>query len=164
MIAKFKGKEYCYATYRFQGDMRYAIGTKNISLTDDTFIRSNFCEDYFKIIDRSELNDIYDVEIYVIYDSGIPGVSNSWIIDTGWFARIRNDEIRIVYFDGYLEGWEKADRDTYVKWIKFSDISEAKIVFKYQKKDGIEYKEEVREEIPIDVHSIEKYLNYYKNI
>lgn len=164
MFTKYKGKEYKYATYMFQGNMKYAIGTKNFSFTDDTFVKSNICGDYFKIMDRSELSDIYDVEIYVVYDSGIPGVKDLWIIDTTWYAMIRKDEMRIVYFDGYLPGWEKVDRDTYVKWVKLSDITEAKIVFRYEKKDGIEYKEKLKEEKIIDVHNIEEYLNYYNDI
>jgi len=115
---------------------------------------------YFKNILEEELSDIYDVEIWVSYNTNIPNTPKQWKLGSDKSA-ISENGILLIFAEGILPGWNVIEKNVCSKRIDLSEISSARVVFVYRKKDGKMLENHIVEEISIATSELNEYFERY---
>lgn len=139
MIAKYMGYEYTYISNR---------RSKEIVTSQKVKIDGSFNSEkryYYKKVSEDDLTDIYNIEFWVTYKSGLKDVPITWILGSEAKVIVDN-KIQLVFAEGILPGWDIVEKNVCSKWVELSDISEAKMVTVYKKKNGIICEPRVQEE------------------
>ena len=156
MLAKYNGEYYYYVCGEKIVDKRYKLAIESsvsniITVKKDKcssdFCVSPYCGEFYKKVDMSELTDIFDVDFFVEYDTGLPtlGVMN-WFFD-----KAKGDMIKLEYSPGQLPGWYPEEQYVCYKYVGRDEILSSKMVTVYTKKNGVMYSEP---------YIVEEYLDY----
>ena len=157
MIAKYNEKYYFYVCNKKISN----IVTRKSYKADKDF---TFDEGvYYRKVDPDELTDVFEVSYWVAYDTGIVNLPKEW--EVGKTSRdINGDTILIRYSNGLIPNWKAEEKDVCVNYIKKSDITAAKIVKSYSKKDGVQQVLPLKEEENTDVDDfIEKWSEFKRD-
>ena len=154
MIARYHNYNYLYMSNRRKKEI---ITTKE-QKTDPSFTKEGNL--YFKNILEEELSDIYDVEIWVSYNTNIPNTPKQWKLGSDKSA-ISENGILLIFAEGILPGWNVIEKNVCSKRIDLSEISSARVVFVYRKKDGKMLENHIVEEISIATSELNEYFERY---
>lgn len=154
MFAKYNGYDYSYVS----NTRKTEIITTDKNKTDSSFTRDSKL--YFKKICEEELSDIYDAEIWVTYNANIPDTPTQWKLGSD-NPMISNNEAALIFAEGILPGWDILEKNVCCKAVLLSEISSAKVVLTYKKKDGNVLENRIVEEISIDTSELVKYIEKY---
>lgn len=106
---------------------------------------------FFKRVPEKELTDIFDVEFWVEYDTGLPNTPSMWQIKDG-DNKLEDGTIRLRFAEGILPGWETEEKNVCVKHIDALEAKNTKVVYIYKKKDGEELDVPQREEMDVSLY------------
>lgn len=109
---------------------------------------------YYREITEDELSDIYDIKFEVCYDTGLDKVPVLWAVT---IDSLVGEEVRLRFSEGILPGWEVEEKNVCTKLIEMNDITMAKAIYTYKKRDGKMFNS--TEEIQINVTDIMKMMN-----
>ncbi|EHL14789.1 hypothetical protein HMPREF9630_00832 [Peptoanaerobacter stomatis] len=154
MIARYNKCNYLYMSNRRKKEI---ITTKE-QKTDSSFTKEGNL--YFKNILEEELSDIYDVEIWVSYNANIPNTPEQWKLGSDKYV-ISENGILLVFAEGILPGWNVIEKNVCSQRINLSEISSARVVFVYKKKDGKMLENHLVEEISIATSELNEYFERY---
>lgn len=129
MLANYNGKTYLYVSNK----RRTVIVTRQEYKTDGGFIKDG--DLFFKHVREYELSDIFSVEIWVQYHTGLEHTPSFWQVDEEC-GGIENDQVMLRFAEGILPGWEIEDKNVCKKYVDYSDISTCRLVMKYKKYAG----------------------------
>ena len=155
MFARYNNYDYIYMT----SARKKEIMTTDKKKTDSTFMHDNRL--YFKEIHEEELSDIYEAEIWVTYHANIPDTPTQWKLGSN-NPMISNNEVALVFAEGILPGWDVLEKNVCCKAVLLSEVSSAKVVLTYKKKDGKVLENRIIEEISIDTSDLVKYIEKYR--
>ena len=154
MIARYMDYEYTYISNR---------RCKEILTTQKEKVKDGFTFGngiYYKTVDENDLTDIYNVELWVKYNTGFEGVSDWWKLG-GEQNVIADDKIQLVFAEGILPNWDIIDKNVCSMLIPIVEILEAKLVFSYKKRDGIALSERICEERIISIEELKQLHRRY---
>ena len=154
MIARYKKSEYLYVANR----RRKEIITTKSQKADVSFVHEGNL--YFKEILEEELSDIYDVEFWVSYKSDISHAPEQWKLSNEKSV-ITRAGILLIFAEGILPGWDVVEKNVCSRRVDISEISGARIVFIYKKKDGRTCNDRLIEERSIAVSELNEYFDRY---
>lgn len=154
MFAKYNSDDYLYVS----NTRKTEIITTDKQKTDSSFVYDSNL--YFKKIREEELSDIYDAEIWVTYYTNIPDTPTQWKLGSD-NSTISNNEVALIFAEGILPGWDILEKNVCCKVVLLSEVSSAKVVLTYKKKDGKILENRIVEEISIDTHDLVKYIEKY---
>lgn len=149
-FANYNGHTYLFHLNR--RTKQYEIVTEQIDKTDSEFKNGKHC--YYKEIPLSDndLTDIFDIDLWVKYDTGYEGCPTEWGVGLGGRYTVENRKIPLWCADGYIPGWEVMGKYESRGFIDPEDIQAAWVLYQYQKKDGVLLDEPlvVREDISFE--------------
>lgn len=154
MIARYNKYDYLYIPNRRK---------KEIITTKEQKIDYSFTKEgnlYFKNILEDELSDIYDVEIWVSYNANIPNTPEQWRLGSDKYV-ISENGILLVFAEGILPGWNIIEKNVCSKRINLSEISSARVIFRYKKKDWKMLENHPVEELSIATNKLNEYFERY---
>ena len=128
MYIKYKNLTYSYLKRNEE------ILTYIIEKTDETFLKDD--DIYYKAIDYNDKNiqDIFDVEFYITWDSKLPKVQTKWrILNTGYYMR---DGKVYISHEGQLPGWKMEEQYICSLLLDMNEIEGYSIKYTYNVKDG----------------------------
>lgn len=154
-IAEYQGKQ--YKLIQNKRDKCFEFVTKKSENINNKFKKNNNIF-YKKINDLSVLDDIYDISLFVEYDTHLKNVSNLWKIP---FTQeyLYNEKIKLIFAEGILLGWSIEEKNVCSKYINIDQIQAAYII-KTRKLN----KEEKKEKIKLELKDVEKFFNKIINI
>ncbi|MBR4670292.1 MAG: hypothetical protein IKO84_06805 [Butyrivibrio sp.] len=166
MIAIYKGVEYSYTCkyLKFAQDWRYyraehadfsRIVTNDARKSKEDFLPDSFGEMGKKIAEE-ELTDIFYVNCFINYDTGLAKIPTEWLVN-----RIIDGKIEIEYGLGLLPGWNGVDQYVCSKLLGKDEVSSPKVRFIYTKKNGNMLKEPYVEERAVDIEEMISIYNHY---
>lgn len=157
MIAKYNRELYEIV----RNGKKYEIITYQDNKASEGFIKDK--DLYFKTVldDDIMLTDIFNVEFYVYYNTGLPSVQSEWRISLGG-ASIKDEKVRLRFAEGYLPGWEVEEKGVCVKDIELEDILDSKIIYNYIKREGIKLESPYIEEKNISKEELKNMYVMYK--
>lgn len=129
MVAVYKGNKYKFVSNK----RRKGIITRCVQKTDGSFLKEN--DTYYKSVDEKDLSDIYTVEFYVFFDTGLKDVSAWWKVTE---ADLSDDKVKLRFAEGILPGWNIEEKNVCTNEIDFNEISCAKVEFVFEKINGKE--------------------------
>ncbi|MEQ2497458.1 MULTISPECIES: hypothetical protein [Lachnospiraceae] len=92
---------------------------------------------FYKKVDLSDnnLSDVFNLDIWVHYDTGLPNVPVEWKIDidTNIFEE---GTLLLRFVEGILPGWNVEEKNVSYTKISINDITGVRAVYTYLKKDG----------------------------
>ena len=138
MVAVYKGNKYKFVSNK----RRKGIITRCVQKTDGSFLKEN--DTYYKSVDEKDLSDIYTVEFYVFFDTGLKDVSAWWKVTE---ADLMDDKVKLRFAEGILPGWNIEEKNVCTNEINFNEIPYAKVKFEFKKINGKEenvIKEEIK--------------------
>jgi hypothetical protein len=153
MIAEYNDKYYAYIADA--GTSR--IMTEQKDKTDDGFIADNGI--FFKDISYEDLTSVFNITFLVTYDTGFPSVSNKWNVE-----EILNNRLPLRFSGGILPGWQAEGSDSCVKYIGLDEVSFAREIFVFTRKNYITLEQPLRVENIIDVNSLVSRFHKSKNL
>ena len=166
MIAKYRGKEYCYSCklLQWKSDWNYyqAIHAEysKINTNDPQKVYDDFHLNEFgrmeKEIAEEELTDIFYVNCFINYDTGLAKIPTEWLVN-----KFIDGKIEIEYGLGLLLGWNGVDQYVCRKLLGKDEVSSPKVRFIYTKKYGNMLKEPYVEERDVDIEDMISIYNYY---
>ena len=161
MIAKYCENYYNYSCDKklidwkhyvaLPSDRCYLVSNKPQKLLID-FLNKNGI--IYKNINEEELTDIFYIECWVGYDTGLPNIPTEWLVQD-----IDNDRVKIEYGLGVLPGWGGCDKYVSFNYISKEEITSSRIVYVYTKKDGKRFDIPYVEEKSV---SIDELLHVYE--
>lgn len=154
MIARYKKCDYLYVANR----RRKEIITTKSQKADVSFVHEG--DLYFKEILEEELSDIYDVEFWVLYKSNILHIPEQWKLSNEKSV-ITKEGILLIFAEGILPGWDIMEKNVCSRRVNISEISGARMVLVYKKKDGRICNERLIEEKSIAVSELNEYFDRY---
>lgn len=86
-------------------------------------------------IDDDRLSDIFIVEFFGIYDTGLDDVPIKWKLGQNE-VQFENSTVLLRYTKGYLPNWKVEEKGISVKQILIDDIATFFVKYQYLKKDG----------------------------
>lgn len=145
MFAKFNDTIYSYVANRGKKE----IITRNGNKTNADFKRDG--EVFCKTVSEEELADIFNVEIWVKYNTGYPNTPFYWQveIDGRGYA---DGKILLRFSEGILPGWDIEEKNVCIKYVDVKEIEKAKVVYVYKRKEYTTYlpPKKVEKEIIVD--------------
>jgi hypothetical protein len=157
MIARYNQNEYIYVSNR----RRKEIVTTKCSKNDGTFTLEKGL--FYKKIAEEEITDIYDLEYWVKYESGLPNVSEWWKIGSEQNA-ITDDHVILLFAEGILPGWKIEEKNVCSNEVKLTSVSGAKIKVIYRRKDNRELQIPITEERIVKISELnEMHKKYSRN-
>lgn len=118
---------------------------------------------FYKKVDLSDnrLSDIFNLDIWVHYDTGIPNVPVEWKIDIDTNIFIEGT-LFLRFVDGILPGWNIEEKNVSYTKISINDIIGVRAVYTYLKKDGNLLSSPISHEIPMESEGLlELYRKYH---
>lgn len=96
-------------------DKCFELVTKKSENINNKFKKNNNIF-YKKIKDLSVLDDIYDISLFVEYDTHLKNVSNLWKIP---FTQeyLYNEKNKLIFAEGILPGWSIEEKNVCSKYI-----------------------------------------------
>lgn len=147
MIAKYKNNFYLYISNKKVSNL--VTRQKQKALEGFEYDEGA----YFKRISMDELEDVFDIEYWVTYNTGEPEVPTEWKV--GKDSRdIQGDNVLIRYSNGVLPNWNIEEKNVCVKYINKNEIDSAKIVKVYSLKDGVSLNSPIKEETLVDFNDL----------
>lgn len=153
MVAIYKNNKYKFVSNK----RRKGIITRCVQKTDGSFLKEN--DMYYKSVDEKDLSDIYMVEFYVFFDTGLKDVSSWWKITE---ADLSDNKIKLRFAEGILPGWNIEEKNVCTNKINFNEIPYAKVKLEFKKINGKEenvLKEEIKR-----WNEILQNINEYSNL
>lgn len=141
--------EYTYISNR---RCKEIITTKKEKVKDD-FTSGNGI--YYKTVDEKDLTDIYSVEFWVKYKTEFEGVSNWWKLGSEQNV-IENNKVQLIFAEGILPDWNIVDKNVCSTLIPLGEISAAKMVVSYKKRNGVDLEERISEEKIISIEELKQ--------
>lgn len=145
MFAKFNDTIYSYVANRRKKE----IITRNLNKTNADFKRDGGV--FYKAVSEEELTDIFNVEIWVNYNTGLPNTPFYWQvgIDGRGYA---DGKILLRFSEGILPGWNIEEKNVCIKYVDVNEIEKAKVVYVYKRKDNTTClpSQKVEKEITVD--------------
>lgn len=154
MFAQYNG--YCYGYIS-------NIRNKEIITRQEYKTDSGFTKDgdlYVKNVQEIDLSDIYNVAIWVSYDTNIPNTPKEWRLICSK-STVSDEGALLIFAEGILPGWDVIDKNVCSKRVLLSDLLDAKVVYTYRKKDDTLFEQSVTEETIIDVTELAMYVDRY---
>ena len=166
MIALFRGVEYSYTCkyLKFAQDWRYyraehanfsRIATNDLKKCREEFQSNSFGEMERKIAEE-ELSDIFYVNCFINYNTGLARIPTEWLVNN-----IIGEKIEIEYGLGLLPGWDGVDQYVCSKLLGKDEVSSPKVRYVYTKKDGRVLEEPYVEERDVDIEEMISIYNHY---
>lgn len=135
MFAEYKGKPYKI----IKNGKQWELLSKKSESVNDGFERDGKL--YYRTVhDIAELDDLYNIDISVMYDTGLEKVPTEWRlpINKEYFTET---SVKLVFVEGLLPGWNVEDKNVCSLYIDISKISKAWLVRHSKKNENI--KEEI---------------------
>lgn len=159
-FAKYKNKLFVMHSKQ---DKYYLSSHKQF---DKNFTKTQFPDFYISRgfnIYSPELTDIFDVQYLINYDAGIPGLPKIWknpLFDD------HKDQLYLSVYNKYpLPGWCKRRNSALcTKNVNFEQISNAKLIYTYCKKNGCVLVQPRIDYIDVDLRALRKIINYYHSV
>lgn len=156
MFAKYKNHDYIYAKNKRKSE----IITTQAHKTDSSFTKERNV--YVKSIPEENLSTIFDVTIYVSYETNIPNTPKEWKLN--YTLEPISDKVSLVFAEGILPGWLILEKNVCEKEVSISELTNAKVIFTYKKKDGYVLENELVEELIIPVTELPYYFEKYNRL
>lgn len=156
MFAKYKNHDYIYTTNRRKTE----IVTTQPDKADSSFTKERNL--YVKPILEEELSNIFDVNIYVSYDANIPNTPNEWKLN--YTLEPMSNKVSLIFAEGILPCWSILEKNVCEKEVHLSEITNAKVVFSYKKKDGQVLENTLVEELVIPITELHHYFEKYNRL
>lgn len=146
MFAKYKDNIYLYIKNRRMNK----IITRSLQKINPEFKKDDDGV-FYKAVSESELADVFNVEFWVSYNTGLPNTPLYWQVDLDEQDSV-NGKILLRFSEGILPNWEIEEKNVCKKYVDVSELKEAKIIYVYKKRNNIIYSppQKVEENIPID--------------
>lgn len=154
MIARYMGCEYIYISNK----RRKEIITSKKEKIKEGFTSENGI--YYKTVEEKDLTDIYSVEFWVKYKTGLDRVSDWWVLGSEQNA-VTDNKVQLVFAEGILPDWNIVDKNVCSMLVPLDKILEAKMVVSYRKQAGIVLEEKITEERIIPKEELEKLHRSY---
>ena len=167
MIAKYNGEHYYYVCGEEIFDKRYKLA-KESDISNIITMKKEKCfsdflavpqyGEFYKKVDMHELTDIFYVEFFIEYDTGLPdiGVIKNWSFD-----KVKDDLIKLEYSPGQLPGWYPEEQYVCSKYVGRDEILSSKIMTVYTKKNGVMFSEPYIIEENVDYGELIYWCKYY---
>lgn len=161
MIGVYKTQLFDFV--RFRG--HYELITEFAEKAYEEFTqRSDY---YIKVTDFSDpgLTDIFDVDLWIKYDTGMDGLPLEWDVSLDGFTVIKDDQISIDY-QGWLpneENWGLVEKGIWRTFINITEIEGAWITYTYKKKDGVLLEQPVVVREDVSLEKLFELRKYYHN-
>ena len=75
-----------------------------------------------------------------------------------------SDKVSLVFAEGILPGWLILEKNVCEKEVSLSELTNAKVIFTYKKKDGYVLENELVEELIIPVTELPYYFKKYNRL
>ena len=123
MFASYKGKTYSASYYRG----KWYLASDKQESEKLGFVRKTPFRFYLSLSDLSEIDDLFEVQVYVVFDTGIDGIPSEWEIVPA-FDTIKDGCIKLEYCGGIIPGWRSQEKVVCYKYIELDEIEKAWIV------------------------------------
>ena len=129
MIAKYNGNYYYYI---FNKRVSNIITNQQNKVSDDFFFEDGT---FYKKVAFDELEEVFDVKYIVSYNAGVENVSTEWEIANS--ARdVQDNCVLLRYSNGIIPGWKTEEKNVCIKYVDIRDISNAREICIYKRKDN----------------------------
>lgn len=158
MIAKYIDTHYLFLQ---RADNTSELITYNQSKAIKGFEKSN--DIFYKPVELSDnnLNEIFDITAVVFYDTELNDVPTEWILSLN--NDISNSGFLLRFAKGILPGWNIEEKNVCTLEIGAESIKNARLIYKYIKKNGECLKQPLIEEKTVTADELIKIASYFKN-
>lgn len=155
MFAKYNDNLYFYVANKRKKE----IITRNPRKVNEDFRRDGNV--FYKSVSENELIDIFNVELWVDFNTGLPNTPFHWQV--GFDGRdYVNGKVLLRFSEGILPGWTTEEKNVCTKYIAINEIEGAKIVYLYKKRNAIACEPPQRVENIISISEIMDLFEQYK--
>ncbi|MBO4398779.1 MAG: hypothetical protein J5795_01475 [Lachnospiraceae bacterium] len=123
MFALYKGK--VYQASNFMG--RWYLATDRQESEALGFVRRTPSRYYLALKNLSEVDELYDVQAYVSFNTGMEGVPTEWEISPA-FDTVQEGCIKLWHVGDRIPGWISPEPAVWFRYIPFNEIEKAWIV------------------------------------
>ena len=133
---------------------------------DKNKVDKNFTLDgdiYYKQIPKDDkcIQDIFDVEYFLKWDSGLKDVDSKWrILTIG--VQMKENQILLTFDKGILPGWNAEEQTVCSKYVDIDECEDFSVVYTYTVKDGNVLKEPLKEEQKVLKEEFQKLVHQYR--
>lgn len=133
MIAKYNEKY--YMCNKLTDTVNIITDKKN--KYDDSFTIVGYGPYWSKKVSLNDpkLTDVYKIDLYVKYDTGIPTVPVVWKLGVNPDV-LKDNMIKLVFYNGILPGWKGEDKTIGYKYINIDEIKGGSIKYTFYKKNN----------------------------
>jgi hypothetical protein len=127
---------------------------KNFMLDDDI---------YYKQIPKDDkyIQDIFDVEFFLKWDSGLKDVDSKWgILAIG--MQMKENQILLTFANGILPGWSAEEQTVCSRYVDIDECEDFSVVYTYTVKDGNVLKEPMIVEQKVSKEEFQKLVHQYR--
>ena len=132
MFAVYNGNTYIYVSNRRGKE----IITRNPRKANIDFAKDD--DVFYKKISDDELSEIFNIELWVKYSTGLPDTPFWWQVSFDGRAFV-SGKVLLRFSEGFLPGWEIEENNVCVKYIDIDEITDAKVVYAYKKRNNTVY-------------------------
>lgn len=132
----------------------------------ETKVDGDFLSDddiYYKQIplDDKYIQDIFDVEFFLKWDSGLKDVDSKWEI-LAIEMRMKENQVLLTFAKGILPGWRAEEQTVCSRYVDIDECEDFSVVYTYAVKDGNVLKEPMIVEQKVSKEEFQKLAHQYQ--
>lgn len=119
---------------------------------------------FYRKVDLSDngLSDVFNLDIWVHYDTGLPNVPVEWKIDIDTNIYVEEGTLLLRFVEGILPGWNVEEKNVSYTKISINAILGVRAVYTYLKKEGNLLASSISHEIQMEREGLlELYRKYH---
>ncbi len=120
-------------------------------------------EIFYKQIPKDDkyIQDIFDVEFFLKWDSGLKDVDSKWGI-LAISMQMKENQILLTFANGILPGWRAEEQTVCSKYVNIDECEDFSVVYTYAVKDGNVLKEPMIVEQKVSKEEFQKLAHQYR--
>lgn len=139
----------------------FVIITRSKDKTDENFLSTgiSFYKDISK--DNTGIQDIFDVQFFLQWDSGLKNVDKEWEILTE-YEYLEGNQVLLKFVNGILPGWNIEEQAVCSKYVDIDECEDFTVKYTYTVKDGNKLKEPLVLEQKVSKEEFQKTVIGYR--
>ena len=118
---------------------------------------------YYKEIslDDTNIQDIFDVEFFLQWDSGFKNVDSKWGI-LAIAMQMKENQVLLTFANGILPGWSVEEQTVCSRYVDIDECEDFSVVYKYTVKDGVRLENPMQVEQKVPKEEFQKLVLQYR--
>lgn len=118
---------------------------------------------FYKQIQKDDkyIQDIFDVEFFLKWDSGLKDVDSKWGI-LAIAMQMKENQVLLTFANGILPGWNAEEQTVCSKYVDIEECEDFSVVYTYTVKDGKVLNKPMTVEQKVSREEFQKLVHQYQ--